>query len=243
MPIFGIRSTTDVSLVFCQVEGRHPSSHQRTPWCHNHLTRRESVSRYHNKDFHKIHDTQVVLQEPAPSSVSNSEAITDEVLVSGALEMFGGPGAGGGGEGSKHHDTRSRFSLRPSGSAEVTSRVAGVVKSPSNHLVSSSITSNGALKPASVLKRCSCLEGDHWKCYIYIFSSRFLLPQTNPHQTFGRSTFYSSANIHTVQILLPWGGARFPLYLWHRASYRVHQWPASTRPYSVLPCCRSIRSI
>ena len=93
----------------------------------------------------------MTLQEPAPSSVSDSEAITDEVLVSGALEVFGGTGVGGGGERSRH-DAQSRssssrsFSLQRSGSAAVKSRVAGVVKNPSNHLVS-------AFKPTGVLKR------------------------------------------------------------------------------------------
>lgn len=94
--------------------------------------------------------TQVVLQEPAPSSVSNSEAIADDVLVCGALEMFGGTRVGGGGEIS-NDDARSRSSSSssvnrpPRGSAAVTSRVTGVVKSPSNHLVSTSVTTTVVL--------------------------------------------------------------------------------------------------
>lgn len=98
--------------------------------------------------YNNINNTQVILQEPAPSSVSISEAITDEVLVSGALEMFRGTGVGRGGEGSKHEaqsrsSSSTSFSLRSSASAAVQSCVAGVVKNPSNHLVS-------AFKPASV---------------------------------------------------------------------------------------------
>ena len=90
------------------------------------------------------HVPQVTLKQPLPASVAESEAITDDVLVSGALEMFGGTDAEGRGEGTNDGGPWSRSSSssninRPQpGAASVTSRVTGVVKSPSNHLVSAS---------------------------------------------------------------------------------------------------------
>lgn len=82
------------------------------------------------------------MKQPLPASVAESEAITDDVLVSGALEMFGG--ADGRGEGSNDGGSCSRSSSSsninrpPPGAASGISRVTGVVKSPSNHLVSTS---------------------------------------------------------------------------------------------------------
>eukprot|EP00904_Undaria_pinnatifida_P004389 jgi/Undpi1/13951/HiC_scaffold_9.g03602.m1 len=79
----------------------------------------------------------VTLKQPLPTTVAESEAITDDVLVSEALEMFGGTGEEEGGEGSSDDFSRSRssssrnFNRRPSGAA---SRVTGVVKNPSSHL-------------------------------------------------------------------------------------------------------------
>lgn len=71
--------------------------------------------------------TQVNLKHPLPSSVSEAEAITDDVLVSAALEMFGGDGGDG---------ERSNGGAQPVRVIAAGSRVAGVIKSPSNHLVS-----------------------------------------------------------------------------------------------------------
>lgn len=90
---------------------------------------------------HETNKSQVTLKQPLPTTVAESEAITDDVLVSEALEMFGGTGEEEGGEGSSDDFSRSRssssrnFNRRPSGAA---SRVTGVVKNPSSHLVSSS---------------------------------------------------------------------------------------------------------
>ncbi|CAN0048331.1 unnamed protein product [Ectocarpus sp. 12 AP-2014] len=64
----------------------------------------------------------VTLKEPLPASVSECEAITDDSLVSIALEMFGG------GEGNSNSSTQ-RPPATPPGSL-----VTGVIKSPSNHL-------------------------------------------------------------------------------------------------------------
>ncbi|CAM9390615.1 unnamed protein product [Ectocarpus sp. 8 AP-2014] len=64
----------------------------------------------------------VTLKEPLPASVSECEAITDDSLVSIALEMFGG------GEGNSNNSTQHP----PATPAE--SLVTGVVKSSSNHL-------------------------------------------------------------------------------------------------------------
>ncbi|CBN77799.1 conserved unknown protein [Ectocarpus siliculosus] len=64
----------------------------------------------------------VTLKEPLPASVSECEAITDDSLVSIALETFGG------GEGNSNNSTRRP----PATPAE--SLVTGVFKSPSNHL-------------------------------------------------------------------------------------------------------------
>lgn len=64
----------------------------------------------------------MILKHPAPASVSESEAITDDVLVSAALEMFG--------EASNEPQAQAQA---PTAAA---TRVAGVIKSPSNHLVS-----------------------------------------------------------------------------------------------------------
>lgn len=86
----------------------------------------------------------MVLQKPSPSRVTHSEAIQDDALVSGALEMFGGTGIAGRGEGPKDgalsRSSSSSSVNRPSpGSAAAISRVTGVVKSSSDHLVSTSI--------------------------------------------------------------------------------------------------------
>ncbi|CAM9377083.1 unnamed protein product [Ectocarpus sp. 6 AP-2014] len=64
----------------------------------------------------------VTLKEPLPASVSECEAITDDSLVSIALETFGG------GEENSNNSTRRP----PATPAE--SLVTGVFKSPSNHL-------------------------------------------------------------------------------------------------------------
>ncbi|CBN77798.1 conserved unknown protein [Ectocarpus siliculosus] len=64
----------------------------------------------------------VTLKEPLPASVSECEAITDDSLVSVALEMYGG------GEGNINNNTQ-RPPATPAGSL-----VTGVMKSPSNHL-------------------------------------------------------------------------------------------------------------
>ncbi|CAN0120550.1 unnamed protein product [Scytosiphon promiscuus] len=60
----------------------------------------------------------VTLKQPAPASVSDSHAINDDVLVSVALEMFGGGDANGG----------QQPWMR------VNAGVTGVLKSPTNHL-------------------------------------------------------------------------------------------------------------
>lgn len=67
---------------------------------------------------------QVVLKQPVPASVSESEAISDDVLVSAALEMFG--------------EASNDAHAQPQAQAPTpaATHVAGVIKSPSNHLVS-----------------------------------------------------------------------------------------------------------
>eukprot|EP00903_Cladosiphon_okamuranus_P006879 g6699.t1 len=64
----------------------------------------------------------VVLKQPVPASVSESEAITDDVLVSTALEMFGEASSDGQAQPQAPTPTLS------------ATHVAGVIKSPSNHL-------------------------------------------------------------------------------------------------------------
>lgn len=66
----------------------------------------------------------MVLKQPVPASVSESEAITDDVLVSAALEMFG--------------EASSDTQAQPQAPTPAATHVAGVIKSPSNHLVSQS---------------------------------------------------------------------------------------------------------
>lgn len=110
--------------------------------------------------------------------------------------------SGGGGEGSKH-DARSRscssssITLPPAESAAVTSRVTGVVKSPSNHLVSASITST--LKPA-VRARFLLGEGNHCvRCSIH--NQRFMLPQTETYLALRQSTCKLISYTYIVEIL------------------------------------------
>eukprot|EP00752_Nemacystus_decipiens_P006822 g6124.t1 len=64
----------------------------------------------------------VVLKQPVPANVSESEAITDDVLVSAALEMFG------------EASNDSQAQPPPQAPTPAASHVAGVIKSPSNHL-------------------------------------------------------------------------------------------------------------
>ncbi|CAM9643751.1 unnamed protein product [Ectocarpus fasciculatus] len=64
----------------------------------------------------------VTLKQPPPASVSECEAITDDALVSIALEMFGG------GEGN------SNVSTQPFREGVAGHLVTGIIKSPSNHL-------------------------------------------------------------------------------------------------------------
>lgn len=72
----------------------------------------------------------MVLKQPVPASVSESEAITDDVLVSAALEMFG----------EANNDTHAQQQAQAQAQAPTSAatHVAGVIKSPSNHLVSPS---------------------------------------------------------------------------------------------------------
>lgn len=73
-----------------------------------------------NESLVQQYSTQVTLKQPPPSSVSESEAITYDVLASAALEMCE---AGDGGS--------SNIQTPPA-----VNGVLGVIKSPSNHLVS-----------------------------------------------------------------------------------------------------------
>ncbi|CAM9996289.1 unnamed protein product [Ascophyllum nodosum] len=106
----------------------------------NHVTHKHSTSIYNKK---KVPVTCVVLEamplstdesikvtlnQPPPPSVSDSEAINDEVLVSAALEMFAV------GDEGKYSDS-SRSSKSTNLARSMKSGVAGVAKSPSNHLV------------------------------------------------------------------------------------------------------------
>ncbi|CAM9996220.1 unnamed protein product [Ascophyllum nodosum] len=69
----------------------------------------------------------VTLNQPPPASVSDSEAINDEVLVSTALEMFAAEDEDKGSDAS--WSSRSTNFTR-----SATNSISGVVKSPSNHL-------------------------------------------------------------------------------------------------------------
>ena len=82
---------------------------------------------------------QVTLNQPPPASVSDSEAINDDVLVSAALEMFAVEDEG------KYSDS-SRSSKSTNLARSMKSGVAGVAKSPSNHLVSCDV----ALRPSKI---------------------------------------------------------------------------------------------
>ena len=66
----------------------------------------------------------MVLKQPVPASVSESDAITSDVLVSAALEMFGEAGSD------------SQAQAQPQAPTPAATHVAGVIKSPSNYLVS-----------------------------------------------------------------------------------------------------------
>ncbi|CAN0444916.1 unnamed protein product [Pylaiella littoralis] len=65
----------------------------------------------------------VNLKQPLPASVSEAEAITDDVLVSTALEIFCGDGDG------ERSNVAQLAHMTPAGT-----RLAGVIKSSSNHL-------------------------------------------------------------------------------------------------------------
>ena len=106
----------------------------------------------------------MTLKQPLPASVAESEAITDDVLVSGALEMFGGIDAEGRGEGSNggtwsRSSSSSNVNRPPPRVALVTSRLTGVVKSPSNHLVSASAVqyTNSITYCTAVAYECLCI--------------------------------------------------------------------------------------
>eukprot|EP00903_Cladosiphon_okamuranus_P006878 g6698.t2 len=66
----------------------------------------------------------VVLKQPVPASVSESGAITDDVLVSTALEIFGEASS----------DGQAQAQLQAPTPTPSATHVAGVIKSPSNHL-------------------------------------------------------------------------------------------------------------
>lgn len=75
---------------------------------------------------------QVTLEHPALAKVSEAaEAISDEMLVDVALEMFGGDGGAGGDVASSKAPTTVPKAVK--------TIVAGVVKGPANHLVSEDI--------------------------------------------------------------------------------------------------------
>lgn len=79
----------------------------------------------------------MIIKQPSGTSVRTSDAINDEALVSAALEVFAGSSGGGGGDVDDDSSTTSNASLQRRGrEAPVTTGVAGVIKSPLNHVVS-----------------------------------------------------------------------------------------------------------